>query len=406
MGLLTALGLAYGAHQKAKSDAQDRENQLELERQKLADDEANSEASRAEAAARAKIDQDRLALEQRAGGIDPSTGQPFPFTADKQFNGGRGPTPDAADTPDNMVKRYLRLADQAMAANRPDLAASYRAQASAISLGLYRGAQTTEITEGKLPEEQARTLLYQAQASYWKQKAPIEKAKLDALLAHYKSTDAIAYARISQSYQNALVRASAMNGTQEMHEWIAVQTALNAANRQNQSEAFQSALAQANAMNKDIERQNAFARATGGSSQPFVSPQQLYQQNAPAQPIVIPSGGPAVQQYFVYPDGRPAPAPGGGGVPAGAVSGATRPHFNVQTDPKVTGYVASMQPYLARNGMAKTQAYLNQAVQSGAINQAEAQQIIAQLRASSPAQAPTSTFRVNRPAPPPIKLEF
>jgi hypothetical protein len=355
MGLLTALGYALGGRGEARQNA----NALQLERQKLADEEAAQKSAEALEAQRAKDEAARLAIEQRQSGIDPNTGQPFPFTLQTQVNPnnhGKG----APATDEDTFRLHIKNAQAAYAAGRPDVAANELALANALQLGLYRGAQTQVQKEGVLPKDKAQAALYTAQADYWKQKAPLEKQRLDALLAHYRATDALGYARIAGALQAAKIRASTLAGSEDYKTWIAYQTALNVANHQDQQQAFQSAVVEANAQNRAIAKQNENARLVDPNApqQSFVTPQQIMQPAGPPVTVYVDARG---NQTTTPPANPPGPHNGG--------------HYVVSGDPKVDENVRKLQNVPAE----KRAGYVREAVQNGWITEQEAQVILQRL---------------------------
>jgi hypothetical protein len=176
VSLLTALGYYMGSQGKAKRDnaavqSTNAYNQrsLDLEQQRFGAEQQQQQTRDAETK---RLNDVNI----RAQGYDPATGQlaPLPvlpkgLTQISPGNKGKG-----APSTDDLFRHEMQLADYYDSQGRPDLAKARRDAAQAYALGASReaaaglsGARGQEITQGKIPEEQAR-------AQYWKGKLGVD----------------------------------------------------------------------------------------------------------------------------------------------------------------------------------------------------------------------------------------
>lgn len=147
---------------------EDRQQQLDQQKQEF--DETHSYNQ-----AQLEMQRSKFAMDTRASGIDPNTGQPLPppvlpkqLTQIVPLNKGRGGAPG----PQDNANHDLALADYYDSIGRPDLAAERRQTATQYGLGAQRmaaaglsGARTTETLEGKLPLDRSQATLDDAKAA-------------------------------------------------------------------------------------------------------------------------------------------------------------------------------------------------------------------------------------------------
>jgi hypothetical protein len=158
----------------------------------LAESKATRDADAAYRAQELDVSRQQLGVTQRGAGINPLTGQPFPYTMDpalKQIvakNGGKAPTPEQVNA------HFNGLINDALRQNRPDLADFYRQQATDYSTLVYSGG----LKVAQAGEAGARTTLDQARAkALGTQQA--------TLLAIARGHDATAIQKAGMQFQNA-----------------------------------------------------------------------------------------------------------------------------------------------------------------------------------------------------------
>lgn len=227
----------------------------------------------------------------RAAGIDPSTGQPFTFTAPKGLA-----APKDTSKPESFVDYYLKLADAAVQQNRPDLATTYTNLATQYGLGAeraalagYHGAQQQEITQGKIPEEQARAQYYRQRLGVDLQKAQMA---LQAAQGHDRAKIEAAQTAAGAALQRAGISAQAQLEGRVLAGWYALQ-----------GRSMQDATTLAVANARDASQYAAAEGKVTGQFAPFTPAQQ-----PEYQPINI--GGPPININFSTGGGVPGMPPG------------------------------------------------------------------------------------------------
>ena len=187
MSLATALGMYLGGQGRAKreraaADSTNAYNQrsLDLEQQRFGAEQAQQQTQNTRQAAQDAEKKRYDDAQLRPLGIDPATGQYFPFTPNTQTRpNNHGKVYSSDSDPATLAANARRLAGEAMRAQRPDQAKFYLDQAASYDLGAQR--------ESTVGANQAKAQLEHAQAYYAQNRLGIslQEAQIKAKSAMY-----------------------------------------------------------------------------------------------------------------------------------------------------------------------------------------------------------------------------